>query len=250
MTPAGVASGIFICISGGAMCGMWLQSKLPQQHLSSETKELIKLGVGLVGTMSALVLGLLVASTKASYDTHRAELTQIAANVILTDRMLAHYGPEAAGARAALRDGLVRVLNGMSSADHTDERGPAAGVPQELPFDRVQELAPQTDRQRTLQSQAESLLINIGQTRWLLFAQSGTAISAPFLLIVVLWLAVLALSFGMFAPRNGTAVVALLICALSVAGAIFLILELDQPFSGLMRISDVPLRNALALLGK
>lgn len=250
MTPIGVASGIFGCISGGALGGMWLQSKLPQHHLSSDTRELVKLGVGLVGTMSALVLGLLVASTKASYDTHRAEVTQIAANTILVDRILAHYGPEAADARASLREAVARVLRGGASTDRLKATGLDPNVAQEVTFDRIQALIPTSDRQRTLQSQAESLMINIGQTRWLLFAQSGTAISAPFLLIVVLWLTMVALSFGMFAPRHGTAVVALLVCALSVAGAIFLVLELDQPFSGLMRISIQPLRDALALLGQ
>jgi hypothetical protein len=250
MAPILVATGFFGCIFGGALAGIWLQSVLPKHHLNSETRELVKLGLGLIGTMSALVLGLLVASTKASYDTHRSEFTQIAASTILLDRILMHYGPEAESARAALRAAVSDVLKGDTAIDRSEMRGLNSRVVQEAPFDAIQELTPHSDRERTLQSQAESLVINIGQTRWLLFAQSGTSISAPFLIVVVVWLTVLSLSFGMFAPRNGTAIAALLISALSVAGAIFLILELDQPFTGLMRISDAPLRNALALLGK
>jgi hypothetical protein len=242
MDPVNVALGIFVCISGGAMAGMWLQTILPKHHLSADTRELVKLGVGLVGTMAALVLGLMVASTKASYDTHRAELTQIAANTILVDRVLAHYGPEAADARAALGEAVKRSL-------HAGAGAAPGGALQEATFDRVQELTPKDDRQKTLQSQAISLLMNIGQTRWLLFAQSGSAISGPFMVIVVLWLTVLAMSFGMFAPRHGTAVVSLLVSASAVAGALYLILELDQPFSGKMRISDAPLRGALEIIG-
>lgn len=250
MTPIVVATGFFGCIFGGALAGIWLQSVLPQHHLNSDTKELVKLGLGLVGTMSALVLGLLVASTKASYDTHRTEFTQVAANVILLDRLLMHYGPDAQPARAALRASVTNVLKGDAAIDRSESRGLVPRVEHEAPFDAIAELTPHTDRERTLQSQAESLVINIGQTRWLLFAQSGSSISVPFLIVVVVWLTVLSLSFGLFAPRNGTAIAALLISALSVAGAIFLILELDQPFTGLMRISDAPLRSALALLGR
>jgi hypothetical protein len=111
-------------------------------------------------------------------------------------------------------------------------------------FDKITDLVPHTDAQRTLQAEAESMAINLGQTRWLLFAQSGTSISTPFLVIVVFWLTVLYLSFGLFAPRNATAFITLLISALSVAGAMFLILDLDHPFSGFMQIPDTPLRNA------
>jgi len=112
------------------------------------------------------------------------------------------------------------------------------------------DLVPRTDAQRTLQSQAESITINLGQTRWLLFAQAGTAISTPFLVVVVFWIAMLFVSFGLFAPRNATAIVTLLVSAISVAGAMFLILGLDTPFSGLMQISSAPLRSALAVLGR
>ena len=120
----------------------------------------------------------------------------------------------------------------------------------EAAFDEVQALVPKTDAQRSIQSQVESIMINIGQTRWLLFEQSGSSISMPFLVVVAFWLSVLFVSFGLFAPRNGTVVVTLLISALSVAGALFLILELDRPFSGMIQISSAPMHTALAALGK
>jgi hypothetical protein len=117
-------------------------------------------------------------------------------------------------------------------------------------FDKLQELVPRSDAQRALQSQAQSIMISIGRTRLLLFAQSGSSISKPFLVVVVFWLSMLFVSFGLFAPRNGTAIATLLIAALSVAGALFVILELDHPFSGLIQIPSTPLRTALSVLGR
>ena len=127
---------------------------------------------------------------------------------------------------------------------------PAPQTRNEILFDKIQELAPQNDSQRALKSQVESMAFNLGQMRWLLFEQSGPSISMPFLVVVVFWLSTLFISFGLFAPRNATAFIVLLISALSVAGALFLILELDHPFSGLIQISSAPLRNALSVLGK
>jgi hypothetical protein len=142
------------------------------------------------------------------------------------------------------------MVGSNTSSDNLEQLGRAAHVDREVVFDKIQDLMPQTEAQRTLKSHADSLAINLGQTRWLLFAQSGTSISTPFLVIVVFWLTVLYLSFGLFAPANVTAFTTLFVSAVSVAGAMFLILELDHPFSGLMHIPDTPLRDALAVLGK
>jgi len=127
---------------------------------------------------------------------------------------------------------------------------PALQTRNEILFDKIQELVPQNDTQRALKSQVGSMAFNLGQMRWLLFEQSGFSISMPFLVVVVFWLSTLFVSFGLFAPRNATAFFTLLISALSVAGALFLILELDHPFSGLIQISSAPLRNALSVLGR
>jgi len=237
---------VFACAFGGALLGMTLRALLPEQ----ETKDVVKLGVGLIGTMAALVLGLLVASAKGSYDTRSSELTQMAANAILLDRVLAHYGTETIQTRKLLKAAVARMIEQTWSSD-----GPAAG-PSSLPsvaeplFDQIQNLAPRTDAQRALQSQAESMAIALGQTRWLLFEQSGSSISTPFLVVVVFWLSILFVSFGLFAPRNWTVIVTLGVSAMSVAGAIFLILELDRPFSGVIQISPAPLTKAVAVIGK
>jgi hypothetical protein len=247
--PIETSAIIFSCIFGGAMLGMWLRVVLPEHHLDAETKDVVKLGAGLIGTMAALLLGLLVASAKSSYDARSNELTQMAANTILLDRALAHYGPEGGDTRRVLKIALVRMIDQVWPEDGKERALPAQGGG-DVVFEHLQELVPRSDAQRAIQSQAESIMINLGQTRLLLFAQSGTSISRPFLIVVVFWLSMLFVSFGLFAPRNATAIVTLLVAAISVAGALFLILELDRPFSGLMQISSAPLRSALLALGK
>ncbi len=249
MSPIDVSTLIFFCIFGSAMLGMWLRSVLPEHHLNADTKELVKLGVGMIGTMAALLLGLLVASAKGSFDARRSELIQMAANTILLDRALAHYGSETDEIRGMLKHAVAQNIEQVWPTNGKDSALAARGVG-EVALDKLQGLVPRSDAQRTLQSQAETIAMNLGQTRLLLFAQSGTSISPPFLVVVVFWLSMLFISFGLFAPRNATAIVTLAVSAISVAGALFLILELDHPFSGLIQIPSTPLRNALAVLGK
>jgi hypothetical protein len=196
-------------------------------------------------------LGLLVASAKGSYDTQRSELIQMSAKIVVLDRVLAHYGPEAKETRDLLRRFVVGTLDRMwpdQRSGHA-QLAPASGEGETV-YDKVQALAPQSDAQRSLQAQALSITMDVGQTRWLMFQQTDSSISAPLLVVVVLWLTIIFISFGLFAHPNGLAVSVLLISALSVSAAIFLILELDQPFDGLIRISSGPLRGALAQLGR
>ena len=251
MNSIAISSIVFACVFGGAMLGLFIHARLPQNHVSSDSKDAVKLGMGMVATMSALLLGLLVASAKVSYDAQSSALTDISAKVILLDRVLAHYGPETKQARDLLRDSIVGIL------DHTWPTGRASSSSLEAPspgseilFDRIQELSPQDEKQRSLKSQALGIVLSLGQTRWLQFAQSATSISIPLLSMLVFWLTALFFSFGLFAPRNGTVVGGLFVSALSVSGAILLILEMYAPYSGLIQISSAPLREALAQLGR
>jgi hypothetical protein len=249
MGPIEISLIVFASVFGGAIVGILLRTVVPEHHLNADTKDVVKLSLGLIGTMTALVLGLLIASAKGSYDTRRAEVTQMAASAILLDRVLAHYGAETGEARALLKVDIAGMI-GQFWRQSSNRASDQPLAQREIFFDKIQELTPRTDAQRALQSQAESTAINLGQTRWLLFEQSGTSISTPFLVVVVFWLSILFVSFGLFAPRNATTVVALLVSAMSVAGAIFLIVELDRPFSGLIQISSAPLQNALVVLGR
>jgi hypothetical protein len=253
MSSLAISGIVFACILGGALIGMLLRSLLPEEHMSAESRDLVKLGMGLIGTMTALVLGLLVASAKGSFDTQRNGLAQLSANIIMMDRTLARYGTESASAREMLRasvaDMLERNWPGESSQPGPTEKGGTQGRYEGF-FDKIQELTPKNDAQRALQAQAMKVATDTAQTRWLLFAQRSRSIPVPFLVVLVSWLALLLASFSLFAPRNALAFLTLLVCALAVSSAIFLILELDQPFSGTLQISSAPLRNALAQLGR
>jgi len=240
---------IFGCVFGGALVGMFFRAVLPERHLSAESKDVVKLGMGLIATMSALVLSLLIASAKSSFDTQRSELAQLSANVILLDRILALYGPETKGTREALRDIVAGAIDRVWPENRTQAaQAEPTSAPESL-FQKIEELSPKTEIQRSIQAQASKMTMDLTQARWLLHAQRGSSIPVPFLVVLVFWLTILFTSFSLFSPPNPTVIVTLLVCALSVSGAIFLILELDRPFGGFIQISSAPLRDALARLG-
>jgi len=251
VSPTEVGCTVLVCVFGGSLLGMALHRILPEHHLTADSKDVIKLGIALTATMSALVLALLINSAKGSYVTQRNEIVQLSANIILLDRVLAHYGPETKQARVLLRKTAAGLMDKIWPENRSGAAasGPAvAGA--EAFYDRIQELSPQNEVQRSLQAQALKMSIDLGQTRWLLFEQGGHSIPMPFLVLLIFWVTIIFLSFGLFAPPNATVIAALFLCALSVSGAIFMILELDRPFGGLIQISSAPVRSAITQLGK
>ena len=234
------------CIFGGAILGMHLRGVLPDYHLSPETKDSVRLGMGLVATMTALLLGLLVASAKGSYDDQRKEVIHLAGRLDFLDRLLGFYGPEAAEAGEVLHSlngGLIQQLWADKEAQKakTDQ---VFSLFQAL-YESISKLAPENDVQRAAQTEALETTAELSKTRSLLYAMGDTSIATPVLVIVILWLTTIFISFGLFSPMNWTAIVSLFIAALSVSSAIFLIMELDQPFDGVIHISDAPLRHML-----
>jgi hypothetical protein len=233
------------------LVGRTLRGVLPEQHLSTESRDAMKLAIGLVATMSALVLGLLVSSAKGAYDTERSEVILMASKVTFLGRVLDAYGPEAAGVRALLRNTIEESIQQMwpGQMRRPTDRNPDVQAGN-LAYAALQQLSPQNEMQRVLKSQATTLAGDMAQTRSLLAAQSVPSVSQPMLIILVSWLVVIFVGFSVLAPRNATTVFALTISALAVSGAIFLILELDQPFGGLIGISSEPMLNAFHQLSQ
>ncbi|MBA3962868.1 MAG: hypothetical protein H0X40_13365 [Chthoniobacterales bacterium] len=250
MNALPVAAISFACVFGAALLGFLLRSAIPEEHLSDQTKDVVKLSMGLVATMTALILGLLVASAKDAYDAKKAETLQMAARIAYLDRGLANYGPETAGSRALLREIVERMIAKLwpDSDSAIDLRDDLSGFRGAQLYDSIQKLSPANDLQRSLKSQALTATGDLGQMRWLLAEQGGSSISTSLLIIVVSWLAILFLSFALFAPPNATVIAALMIASLSVSGGILLILELDRPFDGFIKISSEPMRHTLTYL--
>lgn len=249
MSSATISFIVLALVFGAALAGLLLRRSLPQDHISPDSKDTVKLAMALVSTMSALVLGLLISSAKTFYDTQSAELNQMSADVVALDRLLAHYGPETKEAREELRAAVIRNLDRIWSQERTRTE-PVSDKPGESLLDEIQALSPKDDKQRSLEAQALNLAVSIGRIRWLMYEQLNSSFSRTLLLVMVFWLILVFVSFGLFAPRNVIAIASLFAAALAVSGAIFLILEMYMPFTGFIQISSAPLRSALAHLGR
>lgn len=237
---------IALVIAGCLGCAVWLgtriRRRLPESHLGSDTKDAVKMAVGLIATMSALVLGLLVSSAKDSYDTASGEVIQMAAKVTFLDRVLNLYGPEAAPVRSQFHAAAAEVARQMWAEDNNAASEAKAG---DALYAAIQNLSPQNDTQRALKEHAATLAVELAALRTLLRVQSLSSFSPALLIGVVFWLVIIFFSFSLLSPPNATATSAAMISAISVAAAFFLILEMDRPFSGVIQISNAPIVNAL-----
>jgi hypothetical protein len=253
VTSTEIAVIVFACVFSGALIGNLLRDVVPDHHLTEESREVIKLGMALIVTMTALVLGLMVASAKGSYDAQDEAVKHTAAKLLLLGRALSNYGPETKEARDMLR----RIIASRVSAVWPEDRSkpttldaPEAAIAAQEIETRIMHLSPRTDVQRRLQSEALQIFSEITETRWLILGELGRSVPVPFLVVVVFWLTIIFGSFGLFAPRNVTVLLVLFLCAVSVAGSIFLILEMARPFEGIMKISSAPLHYTLSHLGQ
>ena len=252
MNPIAIGALVLVCTFGGALAGMWLRGVLPEPHLSAESSGTVKVGVGLIATMTALVLGLITGAAKSSFDQMNTAVRNTSIDLIALDRTLARFGPESAAARDVLYGTLqarVDAIWPQSSlrAVHLDVPDVHAA---ETLIARIQELAPQNDDQRWLRTRALNLGEDLLEARWLASTAAGSTVLAPFLTALLFWLSITFASFGLYAPRNATVIGTLFLCALSVAGAVFLVLEMDGPFEGVVKISPQPLRYALTQMNQ
>jgi hypothetical protein len=235
----------------GALLGMLIGRLLPPDHVSSETKAVISVSMAVVGTASALVLGLLTSSANSSFSTRNTEVSRMSADIIRLDRLLRRYGREA----DASRDGLQRYTamkfddlfpGGTGGKPNVDN--PATLETMEDVQNAILALKPGDDRQHWLIVQALQIAAEISETRWLLVQQSGSSIPLPFLIMLVFWLTLLFASFGLFAPRNFTTIAALFLCSLAISGGIEMVHDMDNPFEGVVHVSSAPMRHAMEVI--
>jgi hypothetical protein len=252
MSPLADAAIVFVSVFASGLLGLSLRGLLPERHLAEESMGMVRLGTGVLATLTALVLGLLVASAKSNYDRVSDDVTKGAVSILLLDRTLAQYGEETRAARAELRVAVTAMVNrvfgspGSGAAKLDSPEGLARS--DQLEAD-VRNLTPQNDVQRTLQARALEIANDIAQTRLLVINQAQGSLPGAFLLVLVLWLAIMFAGFGLVTTRNPIVIVTLALCALSLAGAVLMSEELNQPLTGLLKLSGAPMRYALAHLG-
>jgi len=250
LSEIAVAGIVFLCLMVGIYGGMHLRRVLPDHHISEESRQIVNVATGLLATLAALVLGLLVASAKSSFDVRADEIKQSAARIIVVDRNLRSYGPEAREARDVLRDlTQTRIDRTWGNQGVRTAGAVRNGVADSASIEKMQrllwQLKPGTDPQRWLHAHALTVTEQLEQARWVLAEEDRSSIPTPFLIVLVFWLVVIFASLGLFAPRNATVHIVIFVCALSVSTAIFLVLEMDQPFDGLLQVSPAPLQTAL-----
>lgn len=251
MSSTAIIIGAFALTFGGALLGALLGTRLPKHHLSGENKEVVRLAMALVGTLTGMALGLLIGSAKSYYDTQSNELTQASADVALLGRLLQNYGTEANQAQDSLRLAVERILEENWPTDRGENHKPLpkGGHIQEV-YEQLRTLAPKDQEHRMMQSEALGLLRNLAQLRWLIIAQSSTTIMRPLLYVMIFWMTSIFVSWGLFSQANTMSVTTFLVTALCVSGAVFLILELYTPYTGWLRISSAPLRIAYDSLAR
>ncbi len=238
----------FALIIAGMLLGALARTFVPEKHLNSDSKDVIKMSVGLIATLSALVLGLLIATGKTSFDARVTQIRQIAANAVLLDQALGQYGGEAANVRVALRQSFNAMVDRIWDENNSASPGRSPFQMSDAAESLIQNLmrlAPATELQRSLKTEIVDAANAIAKDRLSLFVQGRDTISMPFLTILVFWLTVIFAIFGLLARLNILVSVIMLLCAISVAASIFLILDLNRPFDGVMRIPSAQMRSAL-----
>jgi len=253
MSALWIAVLTFVLVFGGAIVGTYIRLVLPHHHLQEDSRDVVKVVVALTATLSAVLFSLLIASAKNFYDAQMTEVEQLAGRIILLDRILSVYGPEAAETRAELRSVVT------ASVERVWPSGPAGTSSLALPqgrlapgvfFRRIVELAPHTEPQRIAQAQAIQVALSLGEIRLLMFSQRGNTVPPIFLAVLLFWVVVLFGGYGLLTRINGTMVAVLLVSALSIASAMYLIVEFNHPYDGTIRISDTIMRDALAQMGQ
>jgi len=251
MNPTLVSVIAFLCVSGGIVLGLFLHTALPPHHFKDDSRSAVQLGMGVIGTMTAILLGVLIGSGKGFYDSENKELTEVSAKILLLDRALALYGPETHDIRSQLRDAVQTFVDAT-----WPQKSGTASAASETPgrygglFEKITSLQPQNEIQRTLQSHATTITLQLATTRFLMAEQKKNTVPLVLIIAVIFWLTLTFCSFGLLAPRTGLVVVTFLLCALSVSAALFLLLEMYNPYTGVLRLSSEPLRLVLAHLGQ
>ena len=254
LLPSAIFVVVFLLTTAGLWFGLRLARWLPPEHLGNDARSSAHVGIGMLATLAALVLGLMITSAKNSFDERNSEIIRVATSIVLLDRALSGFGERAQGARFELRSILDRIARQVDPSGYLSAEEFRAPLTSLSSLTHLQTtiltLMPATDAQKWFQTRALQLSTEIGRERALTAEKGDHSIPNTLLVVVTVWVVLIYIGLGVFAERNRTVIVALTFCALAFACSIFLILELDTPYSGVIGISSAPLQNAGAELGR
>lgn len=265
MTEVSTALVVFVLLLGGTGLGVLLRPLLPEEHRKHETVQLVQLVLGMLVTFAALVLSLLTTSAKSSYDTATDDMRAYAADLIQLDASLRDFGPGAEDARAALR----RYTAAAIASTWRQERPPPGDDYPRVPGagdgelesvqlgallasvgQRIASFEPHGRYQAALEARLGDLFARVRDTRWRLIEEAHGTLSRPFFAMLTLWLILIFLSFGLIAPHNALAFVMIALGAVSISSSVYVIVDLDTPFTGQIVIPSDSMRDALAHMNR
>jgi len=241
-----VALAVFACLSGASLAMMHFYPRLSERHRDEETNTVVRLIANVFVVMTSLAFGLLINSAKDTFQALDTQVREFATSIVVLDRTLRSFGAEAQQARkhlaAYVRESVERPARSPDALERRhstaarllDDLGTALSA-LDLP-----------DRHRDALTDARQQYQALTQQRWRLVEQSEGTIPAPLIAMLVAWLTLIYASFGYRAPRNPMVVIMFLASSLLIAASVYLVLDMDVPFSGPIQISDEPLRRALA----
>ena len=249
MGPVMIGILAFLAIFGGALLGARVGSLLPRHHLATETRDAVSAILAIVSTSSALVIGLLLSDANAAFAVRSDAASGMAANILRLDRSLRLYGDEAAAAQTQLR-----AYATVKAAEMTAEAAPPMVSPALEILERltttVVDLQPQNEEQKFLRQQALSLSQSITDDRWTIVRQSGESSPTPMIVMLTVWLSLVFVGIGVFAPRNATVFTAVTCSALAAAAGIYMIVELGSPTRGVLRTPTAAITNAARIMAR
>lgn len=248
-----ISVSVFLLSCVGLWLGLRLASLLPVEHLTTGARTSAQIGISMLATLAALVLGLMTSSAKSSFDERRHEIVRVATSIVLLDQALAAYGDGAQAGRQEVRAMLEMTIRRVAPTGNVtaqEFRTPLSNINLITHLQStILAMTPANDAQRWFQSRALVLASEL-QQRVLTVEQGDHSMPTPVLIVVTAWIVLLFIGLGVFAVTNRAVIVALGFCALAFAGSIFLILELDTPYSGIIGISSQPLLDAASEVGR
>ena len=246
------ALGVAVLAFAAGLVGLKLHDWLPEKHALDRSREMIGAITGLLGLLLALVLGTLVGSAYSLYALEKSEVETLSARSLQLDSALEAFGPEGQPGRDGLRKAIIQSYNriwGHETADVSGMDVKAVVAGGRILDQFLASLTPKTDAQKQALANANAAAAQIQQTRILMDLQVASGVNWPMLAIVVCWSLLLFCGYGLVSPVNATVVVSLVLGAIAVASAVFLIIELTNPFVGLIKLSPGPVDETLRALG-